>query len=103
MWDTYIQNVLYSLGVEVEQIPVGAGGGSDNFSVSGDKFVWIEGYSEQSKIYLFDVSADKKTVITDTPSYKGRPWISGNYVVWTDSKSTSYQGRDIYYVDITKL
>jgi beta propeller repeat protein len=66
--------------------------------ISGNYVVWTDFRSEFAAVYLYDISKQETTQLTDHPRYQYAPQIDGNRIVWVDSRDGT---RRIYLYDLT--
>lgn len=76
--------------------------GTSRVAVSGDKMVWEDTRNSttagNSDIYMLDLSTNTETQITTDSNDQVDPDISGNRIVWTD---TRYGGYTVFMYDLT--
>ena len=67
--------------------------------ISGDKIVYLKNFNPNYyDVYLYDLSTDTETQITDTLTFKGSPIISNNKIVWAEERNYNW---DIYLYNLS--
>jgi beta propeller repeat protein len=73
-------------------------------SVSRGRIVWDDGRSGNEDVYLFDVRTGTERQITTDPAGQFNARISGNLIVWEDTRNSTshyFPENDIYGFDLT--
>ena len=61
--------------------------------ISGDRIVWEEERNGKWDVYVYDLTTQTATQITDDPARQGYPAISGDRIVWGEERNGN---NDIY-------
>lgn len=102
-WDIFTYNLASNTETKRTTLKDSISSSGGVFSISGNKFVWGQGNTTSAVIYVYDLNTGVKTALASASSYKERPWISGNIVVWMDSKYSGTQAYDLLYVDTSQV
>jgi len=94
----FVISGLVSEATAVGRIPESTAGEVPD--ISGSWIVWDDYGHGTADIVVYNLMTGQTSRITTNPANKYRPRISGDLIVWTDSRNPG--SRDVYAYDLTK-